>query len=147
MLKHERVGDLQARNFMRDMKVGQRAFFYHSNCKEPGIAGIIQVSVYRELDRNAPLIDFFWKITSVSLVFQVVKEAYVDHTQFDKSDVHYDPSSKPENPKWSMVESRNITADQCNRVCTAVLMKQHGGNLQSSNANFFVFCFFSEADY
>lgn len=28
---------------MRDMEVGQLAFFYHSNCKEPGIAGIIKV--------------------------------------------------------------------------------------------------------
>lgn len=28
---------------MRDMKVGQQAFFYHSNTKEPGIAGIIEV--------------------------------------------------------------------------------------------------------
>ncbi|XP_062872931.1 thymocyte nuclear protein 1 [Trichomycterus rosablanca] len=70
------VRNYQARNFMRDMKVGQQAFFYHSNCKEPGIAGIIKI----------------------------VKEAYVDHTQFDKNDVHYDPSSKPENPKWSMVD-------------------------------------------
>lgn len=70
------VRNYQARNFMRDMKVGQQAFFYHSNCKEPGIAGIIKI----------------------------VKEAYVDHTQFDKKDVHYDPSSKPENPKWSMVD-------------------------------------------
>ena len=34
----------QARNFMRDMKLGQEAFFYHSNCKEPGIAGIMKVS-------------------------------------------------------------------------------------------------------
>ncbi|XP_053363445.1 thymocyte nuclear protein 1 isoform X1 [Clarias gariepinus] len=70
------VRNYQARNFMREMKVGQQAFFYHSNCKEPGIAGIIKI----------------------------VKEAYVDHTQFDKKDVHYDPSSKPENPKWSMVD-------------------------------------------
>ncbi|MCJ8739949.1 hypothetical protein PDJAM_G00053370 [Pangasius djambal] len=70
------VRNYQARNFMRDMKVGQQAFFYHSNCKEPGIAGIIKI----------------------------VKEAYVDHTQFDKKDAHYDPSSKPENPKWSMVD-------------------------------------------
>ncbi|GAA6106380.1 thymocyte nuclear protein 1 [Tachysurus ichikawai] len=70
------VRNYQARNFMRDMKVGQLAFFYHSNCKEPGIAAIIKI----------------------------VKEAYVDHTQFDKKDVHYDPSSKPENPKWSMVD-------------------------------------------
>ncbi|XP_066518666.1 thymocyte nuclear protein 1 [Hoplias malabaricus] len=70
------VRNYQARNFMRDMKVGQQAFFYHSNCKEPGIAGIMKI----------------------------VKEAYDDHTQFDKKDVHYDPSSKPENPKWSMVD-------------------------------------------
>ncbi|MCI4385726.1 hypothetical protein PGIGA_G00054040 [Pangasianodon gigas] len=70
------VRNYQARNFMRDMKVGQQAFFYHSNCKAPGIVGIIKI----------------------------VKEAYVDHTQFDKKDAHYDPSSKPENPKWSMVD-------------------------------------------
>lgn len=70
------VRNYQARNFMRDMKEGHMAFFYHSNCKEPGIAGIIKI----------------------------VKEAYVDHTQFDRKDVHYDASSKPENPKWSMVD-------------------------------------------
>lgn len=35
---------MQARNFMRQMKDGQLAFFYHSNCKEPGIAGLMQVS-------------------------------------------------------------------------------------------------------
>ncbi|XP_053177064.1 thymocyte nuclear protein 1 [Scomber japonicus] len=70
------VRNYQARNFMRQMKEGQLAFFYHSNCKEPGIAGIMTI----------------------------VKEAYVDHTQFDKKDVHYDAKSKPDNPKWSMVD-------------------------------------------
>ncbi|XP_053729152.1 thymocyte nuclear protein 1 [Synchiropus splendidus] len=70
------VRNYQARNFMRNMKEGQLAFFYHSNCKVPGIAGVIKI----------------------------VKEAYVDHTQFDKKDVHYDASSRPENPKWSMVD-------------------------------------------
>lgn len=34
----------QARNFMRQMKKGQLAFFYHSNCKEPGIAGLMEAS-------------------------------------------------------------------------------------------------------
>ncbi|XP_077064784.1 thymocyte nuclear protein 1 isoform X2 [Siphateles boraxobius] len=70
------VRNYQARNFMRDMKVDQQAFFYHSNCKVPGIAGLMKI----------------------------VKEAYVDHTQFVKKDVHYDPSSKADNPKWSMFE-------------------------------------------
>lgn len=70
------VRNYQARNFMRQMKEGQLAFFYHSNCKEPGIAGLMKI----------------------------VKESYVDHTQFDKKDVHYDASSKPDSPKWSMVD-------------------------------------------
>ncbi|XP_078055004.1 thymocyte nuclear protein 1 isoform X3 [Mustelus asterias] len=70
------VRNYQARNFMRDMKVGQLAFFYHSNCKEPGIAAIVKI----------------------------VKESYVDHTQFDKKDPHYDPRSSKQNPKWFMVD-------------------------------------------
>ncbi|KAK9521016.1 hypothetical protein VZT92_020861 [Zoarces viviparus] len=70
------VRNYQARNFMRQMKDGQLAFFYHSNCKEPGIAGLMTI----------------------------VKEAYVDHTQFDKNDVHFDANSKADNPKWSMVD-------------------------------------------
>jgi len=39
------VRNYQARNFMRDlMKVGDLAFFYHSNCDVPGIAGVVKVS-------------------------------------------------------------------------------------------------------
>lgn len=37
--------------------------------------------------------------------FQIVKEAYPDHTQFEKSSPYYDPSSKEDNPKWSMVKT------------------------------------------
>ena len=51
---------------MKAMKVGQQAFFYHSNTKPPGIVGIVDI----------------------------VKESYVDHTQFDKKDPHYDAKSQ-----------------------------------------------------
>ncbi|NWV19147.1 THYN1 protein, partial [Origma solitaria] len=70
------VRNYQARNFLRSMKLGQQAFFYHSNCKEPGIVAIVKI----------------------------VKEAYPDHTQFDQKDPHYDSTSRKENPKWSMVD-------------------------------------------
>ncbi|XP_006821718.1 thymocyte nuclear protein 1-like [Saccoglossus kowalevskii] len=71
------VRNYQARNFMRDqMKEGQLAFFYHSNCRPPGIAGIIKI----------------------------VKEGYVDHTQYDSKDPHYDRTSTKENPRWYMVD-------------------------------------------
>ena len=59
------VRNYSARNNMKAMKVGQQAFFYHSNTKPPGIVGIVDI----------------------------VKEFYVDHTQFDKKDPHYDPKS------------------------------------------------------
>ncbi|KAF6083282.1 thymocyte nuclear protein 1 [Phyllostomus discolor] len=72
----EKGVDVKARNFLRAMKLEEKAFFYHSNCKEPGIAGVVKI----------------------------VKEAYPDHTQFEKSSPYYDPSSKKDNPKWSMVD-------------------------------------------
>ena len=60
------VRNYQARNFMRDdMKKGDEVFFYHSNCKEPGIVGLARV----------------------------VRESYPDHTAFDPDDPHYDPVS------------------------------------------------------
>ncbi|NOS73734.1 MAG: EVE domain-containing protein [Methyloglobulus sp.] len=38
------VRNYQARNMMRDeMKLGDQVFFYHSNCAEPGIVGIMEV--------------------------------------------------------------------------------------------------------
>lgn len=71
------VRNYQARNMMRDeMKRGDQIFFYHSNCDEPGIVGIMQV----------------------------VKQAYPDFTAFDPKDPHYDPKSDPENPRWVMVD-------------------------------------------
>jgi len=70
------VRNYQARNFLREMKRGDQAFFYHSNCAEPAIVGIVSV----------------------------VKEAYPDHTAFDPRDPHYDPGSTPDKPRWYMVD-------------------------------------------
>jgi predicted RNA-binding protein with PUA-like domain len=71
------VRNYQARNMMRDqMKKGDLVFFYHSNCKEPGIVGIMEV----------------------------VKEGYPDFTAFDPNSKYYDPKSDPDNPRWYMVD-------------------------------------------
>jgi predicted RNA-binding protein with PUA-like domain len=76
------VRNYQARNFMRDqMKVGDRAFFYHSNCDEPGIVGIVEVSA----------------------------QAHPDETQFDRKSKYYDPESKREDPRWHNVDFRFVT--------------------------------------
>ena len=71
------VRNYQARNFMRDdVKKGDLAFFYHSNCDVPAVVGIVEV----------------------------VREAYPDHTAFDANDPHYDARSDPEDPRWFMVD-------------------------------------------
>ncbi len=71
------VRNYQARNFMRDqMTVGDLAFFYHSSCPEPGIAGIVRVS----------------------------KAAYPDASQFDRKSPYYDAKATRAAPRWLNVE-------------------------------------------
>ena len=71
------VRNYQARNFMRDqMQVGDQAFFYHSSCPEPGIAGIVRIS----------------------------KAAYPDASQFDKKSKYFDAKATRDAPRWVNVE-------------------------------------------
>lgn len=71
------VRNYQARNFMRDgMRVGDLAFFYHSSCPNPGIAGIVRIH----------------------------SAAYPDPTQFDPASDYYDPKSSRESPRWMLVD-------------------------------------------
>ena len=75
------VRNYQARNMMRDaMKLGDQVFFYHSNCDEPGIVGIMEIA----------------------------KEGYPDLTAFDPDDHHFDPKSDPANPRWIMVDVKFV---------------------------------------
>jgi predicted RNA-binding protein with PUA-like domain len=71
------VRNYQARNYMwKDMKVGDGVLFYHSNTDEPGVAGL----------------------------GEVVSEPYPDPTQFKKKSPYFDPKSKPEEPRWWLVD-------------------------------------------
>ena len=71
------IRNYQARNFMRDqMSIDDLAFFYHSNCKEPGIIGIMKVC----------------------------KLAYPDKLQFKSGHKYHDHQSDPNNPRWVNVD-------------------------------------------
>lgn len=71
------IRNYQARNMMRDdMRIGDKVFFYHSNCKEPGIVGLAKVA----------------------------SEAYPDPTQFDPESRYFDPKSSEEAPRWLLVD-------------------------------------------
>ena len=70
------VRNYQARNFMREMAVGDHVLFYHSNADPPSVVGTAEV----------------------------VRTAYPDDTQFDPRSHHYDPASKAAAPRWDMVD-------------------------------------------
>ena len=73
----EGVRNYQARNMLRDdFRKGDRAFFYHSSCDVPGVAGVVKV----------------------------VREAYPDPTQFDATSEYYDAGSTREAPRWFSVD-------------------------------------------
>ena len=70
------VRNYQARNFMRAMAAGDRVLFYHSIAEPPTVVGVAEV----------------------------VRTAYPDATQFDKTSHHYDPASALSAPRWDMVD-------------------------------------------
>jgi predicted RNA-binding protein with PUA-like domain len=75
------VRNYQARNFMwKQMQPEDGVLFYHSSCAEPGIYGIAQVT-------GAP---------------------YPDPTQFDVSSKYFDTQSKPDAPRWWLVDVRAV---------------------------------------
>lgn len=70
------VRNYKARNLMRQMKKGDRAFFYHSVVQPMSIMGIVEI----------------------------VREAYPDPTQFDLKSQYHDPGSSKDNPRWVAVD-------------------------------------------
>jgi predicted RNA-binding protein with PUA-like domain len=83
------VRNYQARNFMRDaMRPGDRGFFYHSSCAQPGIVGIVEVA--------AP--------------------AYADPTQFDRKSRYYDPGATRNEPRWLNVDLKFVSRTRVVRL-------------------------------
>jgi predicted RNA-binding protein with PUA-like domain len=92
------VRNFQARNMLRDsIKKGDQAFFYHSSCAVPGIAGIVSI----------------------------VKEGYPDLTAFDPKHHHHDPDSKRDAPRWFVVDVK--LQRKLARVITLEELRAHAG--------------------
>jgi predicted RNA-binding protein with PUA-like domain len=90
------VRNYQARNFMRDdMQAGDQVFFYHSNCDEPGIVGIMEVA----------------------------GKSYPDVTAFDPQSKYFDPKSSPDQPRWFLVDVKYIRHTR--RTLSLAELKEH----------------------
>ncbi|MCA0395258.1 MAG: EVE domain-containing protein [Proteobacteria bacterium] len=74
------VRNYQARNFMRQMQVGDGVLFYHSNTEVPGIYGIAEVA----------------------------SPPYPDPTQFKKGSKYHDPKATQDQPRWDLVDVRFV---------------------------------------
>jgi predicted RNA-binding protein with PUA-like domain len=92
------VRNFQARNMLRDsIKKGDEAFFYHSSCAVPGIAGIVSI----------------------------VKGGYPDVTAFDPKHHHYDADSKRDAPRWFVVDVK--LQRKFPRIITLDELRAHAG--------------------
>ncbi|MFN6339390.1 MAG: EVE domain-containing protein [Cyanobacteriota bacterium] len=78
------IRNYQARNFMRSMQIGDRAFFYHSNTSPPGIVGLMEVS----------------------------ETGIIDPSQFEATSKYFDPRSSPQAPRWDCVRLRYLRTFQ-----------------------------------
>ena len=76
------VRNFQARNYLREMQVGDPVFFYHSSADPTAIMGICEV----------------------------VRAGYPDDTAFDSKSDHFDAKSDRANPTWYMVDLRAVRA-------------------------------------
>lgn len=74
------VRNYQARNFLRNMAVGDQFFFYHSSCPEPGIAGIARISA----------------------------AAYPDPTALNPQSHYFDVKATAEKNPWSAVDVAHV---------------------------------------
>lgn len=70
------VRNYEARNFLRAMRRGDRAFLYHSSCAKPGIAGIVRIA----------------------------RAAYPDPCAFDPQSPYFDPKSDTARPRWFCID-------------------------------------------
>ncbi|KAF3171854.1 hypothetical protein EYR41_009680 [Orbilia oligospora] len=95
-----------AKNHLRSMKVGDRAFFYHSNCKEPGIVGVMEIT----------------------------RDASIDESQFDPQAKYYDPKATTSKPRWYLVHCSPIR--KLGRQITLAELRTHSGGVLKEMALF-----------
>lgn len=93
------VRNYSARNHLRAMRKGDLAFFYHSSCEIPGIAGICEIA----------------------------REAYPDPRQFEKASNYFDAASPKDNPRWSAVDVKFVR--ELKRVITLQELRDNASRL------------------
>ncbi|QTN37127.1 EVE domain-containing protein [Cognatishimia activa] len=74
------VRNYQARNFMREMKLGDRGFFYHSQ-KEKSVVGVVEVCAEAHPDSTTD--DHRWECVDIKAVVPVKTPVSLDMIKAD----------------------------------------------------------------
>ena len=102
------VRNYQARNFMRDMKVGDLGFFYHS-MKEKSVVGIVEVCAEAHPDSTTD--DDRWECVDIKAVRPFEVPVTLDQI---KADGRLDDMVLVKNSRLSV---QPVTADEWRIVC------------------------------
>ena len=109
-MKHLGVRNYVARNNMKAMKLGDLAFFYHSNCKVPGIAGIMEIA--QESSVDGWFYPFHFPSRSMKdtgdFAFAIPSPYYYitdlrTESALNEKHPYFDPKSSRDSPKWHLV--------------------------------------------
>lgn len=93
VIRWDGVRNYQARNFIRNMAIGDEVFIYHSSCAEIGVVGIVRVT----------------------------RTAYPDPAQFDTDSPYFDAKSNTERPRWDAIDLQFVR--KFNRVLSLAALK------------------------
>ncbi|MBE9146725.1 EVE domain-containing protein [Planktothrix mougeotii] len=88
------VRNYQARNFLKEMEIGDLGFFYHSNTKLPGIVGLVKI----------------------------IENHLIDPTQFDVQSPYFDSKATPNTPRWYTVKVEFV--EQFSAIISLETLKQ-----------------------
>lgn len=95
----EGVRNYQARNMLRDdMSVGDLAFFYHSSCPEPGVAGVMEI----------------------------VRAGYPDASAWNPESEYYDAKSTENKPLWYTVDVR--LKQRAKQLLPLAVLREHAAD-------------------
>lgn len=85
---------------MKEMKQGDYAFFYHSNCKVPGVVGVMEIVKEHSVDGSLAHPSFITRPRSLlTFAFSIC----VTESAFNPKHPYYDPKSSRDAPKWVVV--------------------------------------------
>ncbi|KAJ5389640.1 Thymocyte nuclear protein 1 [Penicillium cataractarum] len=94
------VRNAVARNIMKEMKQGDYAFFYHSNCKVPGVVGVMEIVKEHSVDGSITHSSFVTRPHSLlTFAFSIC----VAESAFNPKHPYYDAKSSRDAPKWVVV--------------------------------------------